>query len=352
MPRIKLTPEFGDTLKKMRQSKKLTLNDVADKIGKSTGYISNIENCKTDIVNLEDIYELLDYLTNSDDEIKAIMINHIDNIPLLYSSDEIEKLNTIHAFDRQYRDITIEDGYIQYIKKELEENNFSAQQVIEELNSNRFIEEKYLKDAPKNKLIFADSGDPSIRHSYIVFDLPITLLDDILSKKQETLNYITLKGILYAINVLKGLPNEKSQENASNILYQNKIYTLSERRELIDAEKISIISSGIRDKTFNIENSKLPPDVITFYKLLDQYINIIEFINDKSPKYVNSKLEVMLKNLENPKTSSLSLGLMGLPLDKIGELPPSLQKDFFSEIKKLIDQFSNREKTVEIVEFE
>ncbi len=53
---------FGDALKRARTSKKLTLREVADYIGKSIGYISDIEHDRKRPPDLETIAKIEDFL--------------------------------------------------------------------------------------------------------------------------------------------------------------------------------------------------------------------------------------------------------------------------------------------------
>lgn len=350
MPRINLTKEISEAIKDMRQSKDITASEIARDIQKSTGFISNIENCKSTTVDLRDIYTLIEHLTKDDVKTKEVMIQLLNNSTLLYSSDELKQRYALVSFDKQFRDIPIEDDFLDFVLSEIENIKLTPAQVIAEMNSNRFIDKNINDDFPPNKIIFSTNPDEM---PFILFKLPEDYLDRILSREKKTSNYITLEGILYAINLQKGYPPTQSTEKAHETLKQLKIYTLPERRKIIETENIRGIVSDINAK-FDINNTSLPKSLVNYFQSIKTLNEEFDMLKEKNIEYITSRLTTLHDNLSHSETISLTLAFLGLPLSDLKHLPQNKQREFFNEVKNLLQGYSEEktDKTDKIVEFD
>jgi len=356
MPRINLNQEICETLKSMRQSSRKTIEQVAAHLKKSTGYVSNIENCKAATIDLRDIYELTDFLLKDESEAKGIAKNKTKDVitsllndsAIQYTSEELKERNALIAFDKQFRDISIEDNFINFVRSELEKADLTPSQVIAEMNSNRFIEKKD-NSIPRNKLIFSSSDSLD---DFILFELPEDHLDKILSKEIKSSNYITLQGILYAINLHKGLPPEESAIEAHESLKELKIQTLPERREIMEEENILGIVSDINAKFEDV--TALSKSTMNYFKAVKSLNDIFYLLKDQNTEYITSRLTTLNDSLSCPETISLTLAFLGLSLSDLKYINQKTQREFFNEVKSLLQKYVDQksDKAEQIIEFE
>ncbi|MBE6034946.1 MAG: helix-turn-helix transcriptional regulator [Clostridiales bacterium] len=351
MPKIFMNEDIGNALKKMRLEKNILIADIAKELNFSIGYISNLENYKTKTTDLKKLYKLIDYLTYNSEDNKKILLNHLSKQSIKLSGEEIEdfksSINNREQFDLQYRTFNITDELISFISNELQENNIKPIEVIKELNKNTDLTEEEKNCAPemKNKIIFSKDNS----YTVIVFDLEINFLDKIISGEIKSCNYIILNGILYAINLLKGLDVANALLEAKHSLYKNKIYTLSEIQDLKEKENLANISNNLLSQ-FDEVSSLLPQDVINFYKSLKGLIILLEKLSDKNKPYITESINSFITNLKNVKTRSMMLALMGLNLENIKGLTASEQQEIFTDIKNVIKNYKSNteEKIIEL----
>ena len=217
------------------------------------------------------------------------------------------------------------------------------------MNSNQYIEKRNDENIPRNRLIFS-SSDPN--EDFILFKLPEDYLDKILTREIKTSNYITLQGILYAINLKKRLTPEESAVLAHKSLKELKIHTLSERREIMEEENILGIVSDINAK-FEDE-TELSESVMNYFKAVKSLNDIFYLLKDQNTEYITSRLTSLNDSLSCPETISLTLAFLGLPLSDLKYIHPEKQREFFNEVKSILQKYVDQksDKAEQIIEFE
>lgn len=357
MPRINLNQEICETLKSMRQSSRKTIEQVAGYLEKSIGFVSNIENGKAATIDIRDIYEMIDYFTKDENgskgkansKAKDVITTLLHDSAIHYTSEELENRNALIAFDKQFRDIPIEDEFINFVRSELEQADLTPSQVISEMNSNRFIEKRNDNKIPRNRFIFS-SSDPN--QDFILFKLPEDHLDKILSREIKTSNYITLLGILYAINLRKNFSPEESTSIAHTSLKGLKIHTLPERREIMENENILGIVSDINAKFSN--DTALSKPMMEYFKSVKNLNDIFYILKEQNIEYITTRLMTLHDSLSRSETISLTLAYLGLPLSDLKNLSQDKQQEFFIEVKSLLQKYVDikPDKAETIIEFD
>lgn len=355
MSTTKVTPELGKTIKELRKLTDTTSKDIADLIGKSTGYISNIENCKTPFIDCQDVFKIFKFLEEKDSSISSRISQFLDNLKIDFSEDEIEERQNEKRFyimfDEQYRVVHIENLLVEYLKAQIANSDITATDIMRELNSNRYLSNED-KDIKPN-LLHVKHLEEKIAQTAIRFELPEVLLDDILNKKVRRSNYITLFGIVYALQILKGKEEEEAKADASDILYRKRIYTLDQRNAIIKEEEIKNITSDI--KRIDKDTSKLPQNEIAYYNTLRQFVDVLGIIKDNNVDYVVSALYRLVKNLKNHKTASMCLALIGTNLKALEDIPPKEQIAIYKEMRQLMDnrvKEALKNEDIEIIPFD
>ena len=361
MPTIQVTPELSKLIRDLRKTTNTTSKKMADLIKKSTGYISNVENGKTATIDYVTVRKMFDYFTEKDPTATSRIQDFFDNdIKVtpdgyeIYDSkhDHMKEYNIYTMFDKWYRNIHIENTLVEYFREELECLNISATDVIEKLNMNEGITDAAKYD---ENVLYIEHLEDGATHEIIVFNLALDTLNKIINRKIKESNYITLLGLVYALQLLKNLTIEEALMYAPEILRENKIYTLKERNDIMRDEEIEGIVSDINVKRIDRTNTKLPDNLSSYFNTLANLVDVLNKIKDSDTDYVNSKLKPFVDNLENYRITSMTLALMGLSLKPLEIFTPEEQISIFKEIKQLIDKKIRKKETpenLEIVKFD
>jgi vacuolar-type H+-ATPase subunit F/Vma7 len=340
----KVTPELSILLKELRKLTNVTSKEIADFLNKSTGFVSNLENCKTPTIDSKIVFDILNFLQKrSEDTDNTLNVSSRiekflnEDLKLSFSQSELEKQEKEETFyiqfDKQYRIIRIDSKLIEYLKNEISELGVSAVDVIMELNSNQSIPNEY-KDIEPNVLVVSFPTDQV--QEVIRFDLKEDFLDNILSRNIKRTNYITLQGIVYALNLLKGMSDTEAIEKAGQELYKHKIYTLDERNQIAKAEKTGEIIAGLKNAD-NV-NSNLPENEIRFYNVLRELVKAFDKLKDSNVDYMLAILTNLINNLRNRKTRNMMLALLTIPLKSVEDIPEEKQREIYKGLVKYIEE--------------
>ncbi|RHV20485.1 XRE family transcriptional regulator [Blautia sp. OM05-6] len=335
MPNIELTENLRSTIRDLRKSKKKRGDELSKELGKGASYISQIENGKIKEIDFALLNKIFRKITDlSDDEYAEYMDNLIDDSMAHMTKEEIEREEWIHQFNFEIRKFPIPDTLITYIKEQLEKLNVTPSEFVQIINKNRPLDPSMAESLEPNKLkieIVDTSKNSYISRTLIKFDLPETLIDDILSKKILSINYITMQGILYNILLSEGYPEESIHESVRTLLRENGFLTLQERNKLIH-DNISEKQSKNEDFTFY---DVQPTDYDKKYVTLKREINEnFDFIRDKDLLYAIEKLEKLLRNMNFDL--GLVIAIMSSPLAK---LPDDKKKDFWKDYTALLKSY-------------
>ena len=353
MSEITVSKELSSIIKRLRKLTSTTAKELAEKIDRSTGYISNIENGKVSKIELYDIINIFEFFNdraNSIQEdksginIKEQCSNIINNFFLNESEEPLDDKELMERqefilFDKQFRTIQITPEYIKYVSSELEENNITAIDVIRELNTNRHLPNA--EALPKNKLIL-NSASHSIMTLSIAFELDETFLSDILDNKRTTSNYINLQGIIYAIYILKGMSSKKASVESNLTLLDCKIYNLIELRQIMTREGVNMILPK--------PDSSLPKDYVELVTVIHDIVDVFLTFNEKNHEYTMKKLSDLLNNLKGGnEVASFTFGSFGLPFDLVSRIGQEERTDLLNDIVDLIKtRCTNSQKSAKI----
>lgn len=330
MPYTKITNDLSDTIKNLRSITKTTAADLAKAISRSSGYISNLENGKTSQIELSELFKIFNFFKNKNDECDIIITQFLDKGILPYlSKAETREQEEFIRFDKQFRKIKIPKSFIEYIKSELQQSSLTSFEIMEEVNSNRYIDNP---DQYKKNVIVIIQDERGIGER-IIFDLDEKFLQDILDGKITSTNYINLDGLLYGLYLKLGYDVETALKNAHHRLIEDKIYTFEERKRLIKEENVGLVFNRP-----NLDSTHLPDDVNEFYDISKKIFDILEVLNDVNPEYTLNKLQLLYNNLQQPKSRDFTLGCLGLPFNLTETLSQAERKQLYKDIHQLITE--------------
>ncbi|MBR0599028.1 helix-turn-helix domain-containing protein [Sinanaerobacter chloroacetimidivorans] len=334
MATIKITKELALALKDLRQEYKVASKDVATFINKSTSYISKLEKGDIKKISTDEFFRIFSYIV-PEEQSHSRFDEFIGKCTLEFSKREIEQQEWLQNFDTVYRQIPIPPELIEHINALLVENNLSISEVVARVNLNEDLKDYTLDLSTYEKKVW---HYPHNESPFIIMDISLNEIEDILSKKKTTTNYTTLQAFLYNLLKYKSEDFKSTFEETTNILTTYKFYSISKKNELLR-------------KTHSQEEVE---EILTdFDKLNEGYINQIqrriESFSNLNIEYANGKLDILTKNLQ--ADTPLVFGLFGIDLTPLKELDIDVKRSFIKDIDKLVKEYGTKidEKKQELI---
>lgn len=334
MPSIKLTPTLCSTIRDLRKIKKKRGDELSKEIGKGASYISQIENGKIKEIDFDLLNTIFKKITDLSSEEYANFINDIiDSSVMHMSKKELEHEEWMHQFDYEIRLFPISDDLISYIKEHLQKLKYNGQEFIAIINRNRDLQTYPNPDElepNKLKIKIVTNGNTYSVRTTIRFELDPNLIDDILSKKKRTINYITMQGIIYNLFLSENYPSEEAHTKCKQILMENGFLTIKERNKIVRNN----IKKNLDNENFTFYDAQ-PTDYDKKYHQLKNVINDgFDFLRDNDLLYAVQRMEQLTTNMKNDL--GFTIAVMASPLAKI---PKEQKKDFWDEYTKLLKSY-------------
>ena len=326
MPKVRLTEELSNALKNTRHDKDKKASDVATEIGKSTAFISKLENNAVEYVDLDVIAAIFQFLIGKDKNFEDYINPLLEKASMKLTHKEIEKQQWMQVFDMVSRRIPIPVSLISFLNDELKKLNLTPQQIILEMNKNEELSDEDLLNTNKNSLIFDKSKEDS--YSYIIFALEENLLTEILNGEKKTSNYITMEGIVRTLYKIEGFSVDDATNKVISALNDNKFYSLYEKKKLLRNNKLREDMEAVLTD-FDKANRKTVNSIMKNIMMLSEW-NI---------DYANKKLKNLDSSFETDPP--FILAVIGSEFFKLKNVKTENKKQFLSELNKLIDKFSN-----------
>lgn len=321
---INVTDTLRDTIKKYRKEVGLRGDTLARALKKNTSYISQLETGKIKTIDtslLTQIFEEIFKDEKTTDKNKKIE-DILKQLNFSLSDKELKRQSWMRVMDLQERLIPIPDSIISYIKDKLEKLNLTSEELINIVNQNQDLydsnySEDELDKMEDNKVYVTRTNNAE--STRIKFNLDSTFLSDILDKKIVRCNFITMQGIIYNILLKEGIDKNIAYDNAQDILFEHKFYTMLKKQHL---EK-------------NSDN--LAPYDVQFRKNLNTLADLLNTINNHQPDFLNHILEPFIKNIE--KEPSLTLSIIKRDLTSLHKMSKENKANFISDFTELISKY-------------
>lgn len=332
MPYVEVTDNLRETIKNERKKRNIRGDKLSSILKKSTSFISQVESGKIKKIDLDILYKVFENIIQlPEEDLSKYIENILKDITIKLSPKDIEKEAWIYNFDYQYRRFPITDEAREYIKTNLAKLNITSKILVSKMNENIALDEKY-KDIEVNK-VNLKIDENGTTESAIRFNLKSDYIDNILNQKEETINLITMKGIIYYLFLLEGNNKYDAALLADKKRKQLKFYTLDERNEKIQ-ETLERKNSG--DESANIDNiiTKIEKE---FNEIYDEIENTFLFLRDSNPLYGVKVLNGFKENLE--QEPSLMFAIMKQDFYKLKDLKIEDKKQFINKIDDLIKSY-------------
>ncbi len=338
MPLIEMTTELIKIIKDERSKNKITGEVLASAIGKTRAYISQIENGKVPLIDIDTLRSILQAATKlKGDEFNLYINDLLKRISATVNLDAMEREEWMFIFDLQIREFNVSNTIIDFIKAKCNELNITYKNLVHEINKNKGLEFSSTFEPNKVKVIIQkDTVGTAIR-----FEFEEDFVDKIVSKNITKINYINLLGIIYNIFLLENHTDETAKILAEQFLQSNDIITILDR----DRKKRDNLKHKLETgEEFDPEANEVTKNDKEFAKEYTKTKFWLEHLNDAKPDEAFEYLSVLNKNFEIDW--KLMFAIMSSPIFKLKVLPFSVRKDFFTEYKELLKKYIEKTKGI------
>lgn len=329
MANITVTPELASIIKRERTNAnpKLSAKELSLAIEKSDTYISTLERGnikKLDSKLFINIFRKIKICSDAEFQnyINTILNDAFTSIK--YDEKELKKQEWILQLSLVMRKIPISVNIITFIKESLAELNLTDIDLIRKINANTYLPNP--EKLEYNTLKIDDDGLWSYKYK-----LSDNTINDIVTSKAKTCNFIIMLGIIYNIYLLQGNDNASAQKNANKFLFDNKFYNLNQIYKVRKAEL---------EKTADKENPysfALPEYETDFAKTLD---SLKQYINQFRDMNVDSALSMITTVEKNLKLDAQFMNVIyKIPFYKLfKDFNVQQKQNFLSKLRTLIDE--------------
>lgn len=347
MAKVNITNELAEKIKELRIANKIKAIDLADHIKKSPAYITKLENGDIKTLDYKELLTIFNFISKDEDDLAKI----IDKLPLELNSEDLKEQTWFLNFDTVVRKIPIPSDLIDYINKEIADLGVSISYLVDYINKNEdlsdiVIENKIDIENFENNLWHSYNNTDGKISSFIIIKLSLNQVIEILEKKQDTSNYVTIQSILYNLLRLEYIQNNSFSEEENIKIKQQVILTLNSYKFYSSIEKSRVLKNAVTQQEFD---SLLNEFDITNKELVNEFLGYISFLSEFNVKYTNEKLNLVNRNFN--WDASYLLTLASLPFYQLENTSKSLKSSLLNDIKKLIEEYKSKpeaEKTIEV----
>lgn len=346
--KVRLTNLLKDTIKNLRKTHNKRGDVLSKELDRGASYVSQLENGK--IKDIE--FDLLD---NMFQHIVGLTGHYYNDYIQKYIYDTISKISSkellyneewIHIFVMQNFEADISDTIIEIINRKLNQANYTPEEFVKKINQNIFQLEWLDVKRETNKLyvnVSHSSYDNYSIYTDITYDLPEDYVSLILSKKNTSISYIFMDGILKSLYTLESDNKSAAIKKTKKILFDNGFFDTIEIFE--NLHKLSHLQQPLNiNTTGNTDIFTFYDDVIVNYnekykqlkeRAFDKLDYAFERYKDEHTSYACETLEKIIENMDE------DLGLiMAIISSPLYTLPKDLKHFFWNDFKSLIERYS------------
>lgn len=347
MPRAEVTPELSDTLRDLRIRNKIQSRSLAAHIGKSPAYITKLENNGIKSIDLEVLYEILNYIT-SDIAPVDLAEQIYEVLKIKYSSKEIEEQLWFVNFEEVKCLLPVPESLINEINALIEDLHVSRQYLLNRINANESLsdEEKNDPSIPYNQWVRSETKENGDFRNSVKIKLSIEFLNGLLEKKIDTSPYLYIRAIVFYLlkiqkynDIVEISANQYMSllQNTENILNSHKYYSITQKKRILsDTQSSEEIRSLMN--SFDIQ----------YHDLITDILSGLQFASAQNITLVNKQLETLSKNMH--WDLGFVLRLISIDFCKLDQISFSLKKELILDIEKLVDKYRNMPKSIKTIE--
>ena len=345
MSKTPVTHELANMLKTIRLQKGIQAKDLADKIGRSSAYISKLEKGEVKSIDNDLLDSILSFLSGGDTEGEEL-VERLYAIRKQYpSEEEIEKQLWFVNFDTVLRRLPIPEKLISCLNEKITVNAIERTVLLRRINNNEALTE----DERTDELIefnrwFSSKKDKSAQSIKIL--LEANVFNDILDRKVAFASYIFVFAIAFYILKIEKYgeqvaisddENSELMNETTGLLNQNKFYSLAEKSRIIANAKTQEQINEVWN-SFDTENQEIVVDILSGLK----------YASELDIQKTNTRLKEFSSNMH--WDIWFMLKLISFSYYDLDELSATMKKEFLNEIENLIIKYKELPKAQKSVE--
>ena len=348
--KVNITSLLQNSLKQMRKEFNKRGDILSKELGKGASYISQLENGKIKEIEYDFLLNVFRAITGmSEDSFINYFVKFIEStISSCATKESLLYEYWIHIFVVQDMPHSITSWIKEFIKNKLSASNHTPEDLVKEINrfnSHRSI--SIYNDLIPNRAYVSAHEDSSdfdevfSLYIYSSYDLSINYIEDILTDKINSINYINMKAIFETLFIFDDSFDLASAiEKTKKIMKDNHFY---DTFELFDSFLTTETSTTLKEDTISPEEFKFYDDLVINYR--DKYLELknelFEKMDDALQQYYRANqaysceaMEKIMKNFNSD--AGLMLALLSSPMNKI---PREERSYFMKEYRTLVNKY-------------
>ena len=335
MAKYTVTPALAEVIRSTRIQHHVQSKDIAAHIGKSRSYMSKLENGDIKTIQESELTEIFRYIFGDGENSKLFFETSLPQIlqtlELKYSEDEITEQLWFYNYDTVLRQIPVPPALAEDLNQRVNQIGISVSELCARINGNEDInpEVKNTDQYPFNEWQ-AMVRNHKIAYSFIKMRLDSTDVEDILTKRKQSTNYITLLATTYYLAKFEATSDctdtEVQMQNAIDYLNKFSFFSLSEKARLQRSikskeEQDSLLSSF--DKT-NIN-------------LINQVLNAFRVVSELNIVKMNKYLQTFVDNLQ--WDTGFTMRLISIKFSSLEDISFGRKKELLKDIDAVVDRY-------------
>lgn len=333
MPYIKITDKLRETIKEKRKERQIRGDFLSKELGMGASYISQIENGRTSRIDVDILHKIFKKIINlPEEQFNDFMTELLQDLSIELSEKDIEEEHWMMVFDLKYRKLPIPDELVTYILEKLSLLEMTPENLINEVNKNKFLEDKDSKNKEKNKP-YPEIKDNKIIGYSIRFNLETDFLDKIINKHITKIDYITMEGIIFNLIYFELKNEEETRKKTDEILHQYDFYTILDRNRIIEQYAKEKLEKKESFKLYELDPVKYIRD---YGKIFDEIKKHFNTAREFDIEYSLKQIAVLNKNLESD--AGFMFALFGFPFYKLDKVSRETKLEVLKEIRNIINK--------------
>ena len=345
MSKTPVTAELANMLKALRIQKNIQAKDLAEKIERSSAYITKLE--KGDVKSIDNclLDSILSFLTGGDTEGDELVEKIYAIRKQFPSEEEIEEQLWFVNFDTVLRRLPIPEKLIETLNERILSNQIERKVLLQRINNNEALtsDEKLDESIEYNRWFSPKKNNKAQSIKILLSEKDF---NDILDREVAFASYIFVFSIAFYILkiekhgeqvVITDDENAQLMRGATNLLNEYKFYSLAEKSKKIASAETQEQINEIWN-SFDTENQEILSDILSGFK----------FASELDIQMTNNRLKSFSSNMH--WDIWFMLRLISYSYSDLDDLSTTRKREFFNEIEALILKYKELPKAQKTVE--
>ncbi len=328
-----ITEEVAKFINLARTEQRIPLKTLANCIGRSTAYLSNVENAKIRTISDLDLERILDCIIGTNESLRFFTTKKTDTIAFISKNNVNENLTLIFDYDLNVRRIEVPEKLISFIDVAMKMTKTSKELLYHEI-------EKF-RSPPKN---WKQENPPQANQAFcfnesvsVIVDFDFDYLEGVLTSKIKKTSYIVMASIILAHRIIMarnaGIMQEENEEELTDEL-ANDVHSTLYEYGFLSIIQIAYMQSSANKNTEEVDDFALERNITDILRQINNYFRLY-LESDADEKTI--ELSNLLKNLQ--WDTSFWVKVATLPYHRLEKASFTHKKSFIYEMKDVLDDY-------------